>query len=175
MSGAVWSLVLLTCPGWGGEGYEYVSDGPPVTESVVGGDEGAPVGEYGRMGLWRTYWGPEPQTCYSPRFGCYPGNQRHLHRHSAFHGYYYRRPYNYRLAFDYPWHAGLHEPTSHFSYNVEPPAGEEVPLPEAQGMPPLPHPPADASGSFRPASKVRPVTHRPSTSRASSPRTSSRR
>ena len=59
-----------------------------------------------------------PQTCYNPRFGCYSGNNRHMHRYPAFHGYYYRRPYNYRNLADYPWHAELHEPTSHFSYNV---------------------------------------------------------
>jgi hypothetical protein len=63
--------------------------------------------------------GPMPQTCYSPRYGCYPGNNRHLHRYPAFHGTYYRRPYNYRNVFDYPWHAELHEPTSLFTYNVE--------------------------------------------------------
>lgn len=58
-----------------------------------------------------------PQTCYSPRFGCYPGNNREMHRYPAFHGTFYRRPYNYRNLFDYPWHAELHEPTSHLSYN----------------------------------------------------------
>ena len=41
-----------------------------------------------------------------------------MNRYPAFHGTYYRRPYNYRNVFDYPWHADLHEPTSHFSYNV---------------------------------------------------------
>ena len=68
--------------------------------------------------------GPMPQTCYSPRYGCYSGNNRHMHRYPAFHAYYYRRPYNYRNLFDYPWHADLHEPTSLFSYNV--PAEEEA-------------------------------------------------
>lgn len=62
-------------------------------------------------------WGPMPQTCYDPAYGCYPGT-RHMHRYPAFHGTYYRRPYNYRNVFDYPWHADLHEPTSYFSYNV---------------------------------------------------------
>jgi hypothetical protein len=66
------------------------------------------------------HWGPMPQTCYQPRYGCYAGNNRHMHRYPAFHGYYYRRPYNYRNLFDYPWHADLHEPTSLFSYNVPP-------------------------------------------------------
>ena len=71
--------------------------------------------EYG----WIRRAGPMPQTCYNPRHGCYPGNNRFMHRYPAFHGYYYRNPYNYRALFDYPWHAELHEPTSMFSYNFE--------------------------------------------------------
>lgn len=59
-----------------------------------------------------------PQTCYDPVFGCYRGS-RFMNRYPAFHGTYYRRPYNYRTVFDYPWHADPHEPTSLFSYNVE--------------------------------------------------------
>jgi hypothetical protein len=59
-----------------------------------------------------------PQSCYGPAYGCYPGNDRRIQRYPAFHGNYYRNPYNYRNEFDYPWHAGLHEPTSLFSYNV---------------------------------------------------------
>ena len=51
-----------------------------------------------------------PQSCYDPRFGCYPGNNRHLHRYPAFHGAFYRAPYNYRQVFEYPWHAEPHEP-----------------------------------------------------------------
>jgi hypothetical protein len=61
----------------------------------------------------------QPQTCYAPRFGCYYGGDRFMHRYPAFHGYYWRQPYNYRNVFDYPWHAGLHEPTSLYAYNVE--------------------------------------------------------
>lgn len=60
-----------------------------------------------------------PQNPYSPRYGCYPGNSRYLHRYPAFHGHSFRRPYNYRQVFDYPWHAELHEPTSLFAYEVE--------------------------------------------------------
>lgn len=60
-----------------------------------------------------------PQNCYSPRYGCYPGNSRFLHRYPAFHGYSFRKPYNYRNVFDYPWHAELHEPTSLFAFEVE--------------------------------------------------------
>ena len=68
---------------------------------------------------WIRRAGPMPQTCYNPRHGCYSGNNRFMHRYPAFHGYYYRNPYNYRHLFDYPWHAELHEPTSMFSYNFE--------------------------------------------------------
>lgn len=71
-----------------------------------------------------------PQTCYSPRYGCYPGNSRYIHRYPAFHGAYYRRPYNYRNAFDYPWHAEMHEPTSLFSYNTYDPALESIEMGE---------------------------------------------
>src|SRR4051812_39245643 len=53
------------------------------------------------------WWGMMPQTCYEPPFGCYPGT-RHMNRYPAFHGTYYRDPYNYRNYFDYPWHAELH-------------------------------------------------------------------
>lgn len=62
--------------------------------------------------------GPMPQSCYNPSFGCYPST-RFMNRYPAFHQTYYRRPYNYRNVFDYPWHAELHEPTSYFSYHVK--------------------------------------------------------
>ena len=62
--------------------------------------------------------GPMPQSCYNPRYGCYGSNNRWMHRYPAFHGTFYRAPYNYRNVFDYPWQAGLHEPTSMFSFNV---------------------------------------------------------
>ena len=55
-----------------------------------------------------------PQSCYDPTFGCYRGS-RFMNRYPAFHGTYYRRPYNYRNLFEYPWHAEPHEPTSLFS------------------------------------------------------------
>ena len=64
------------------------------------------------------FGGPMPQTCYSPRYGCYPGNQRDIHRYPAFHGTYYRRPYIYRNVFDFPWHAEPHEPASYFGHDV---------------------------------------------------------
>lgn len=69
------------------------------------------------------WFGPMPQTCYQPRFGCYPGNARDIHRYPAFHGYYYRQPYNYRHYFEYPWHAQPHEPLGYFAY---PQVGEGV-------------------------------------------------
>lgn len=72
--------------------------------------------------------GPMPQSCYNPPYGCYAGS-RFSHRYPAFHGTYYRRPYNYRNVFDYPWHAQPHEPTSHFSYHVE---NEEVAPPQPE-------------------------------------------
>jgi len=71
--------------------------------------------------------GPMPQSCYNPSFGCYPST-RFMHRYPAFHNYYYRSAYNYRHYFDYPWHAGLHEPTSMFSYHT-PGEGPAQPLP----------------------------------------------
>lgn len=84
------------------------------------------------------WWGPMPQTCYAPRFGCYAGNNRHMHRYPAFHGYYYREPYNYRHLFDYPWHAAPHEPQGFLTYEVDrsaQPEGGIVPSPDPQMLP----------------------------------------
>jgi hypothetical protein len=84
-------------------------------------------------GIIGSYLGPMPQSCYNPSFGCYPST-RFMHRYPAFHNYYYRAAYNYRHYFDYPWHAGLHEPTSMFSYHVPPEAGGQTiptPVPDA--------------------------------------------
>ncbi len=78
-----------------------------------------------RYGTGPDGWQEMPQTCYQPHYGCYPAGSRWLHRYTAFHGYYYRRPYNYRNLFDYPWHARLHEPTSLFSYHVPREHGRE--------------------------------------------------
>jgi hypothetical protein len=80
-----------------------------------GGHHGNGIHSFGdRLGNRRAM----PQSCYDPKYGCYGNNDRHFQRYPAFHGTYYRRPYNYRNLFDYPWHADLHEPTSLFSYNV---------------------------------------------------------
>jgi hypothetical protein len=97
--------------------YGAVSGGS-VGGSVGGGCQSCGNGHCGKahgMGGW---FGHMPQTCYDPRYGCYFGNGRYMQRYPAFHGTFYRRAYNYRNYFDYPWHAEMHEPTSMFSYNV---------------------------------------------------------
>lgn len=90
----------------------------PVTQEVVVAEEVPVSGHIAATGHrptatghgWLVDWfGPMPQTCYQPRFGCYPGNPRTIHRYPAFHGYYYRAPYNYRHLFEYPWHAQPYE------------------------------------------------------------------
>ena len=125
MHAIILSLVIAT-QGAGFEGSASYGDAS-CCDTVSGGDccsdcgggcgggRGCGKGKFCALGAC----GPMPQTCYSPRFGCYPGNNRHIQRYPAFHGSYYRRPYNYRNLFDYPWHAELHEPTSLFTYNVE--------------------------------------------------------
>ncbi len=72
--------------------------------------------------------GPMPQTCYDPPYGCYHGS-RWSNRYPAFHGTYYRKAYNYRNYFDYPWHAEMHEPTSQWSHHVTGDTGAPAPLP----------------------------------------------
>jgi len=105
------SLVLVVL---GDSGQEM-----PVTQEVIVTDTSAPSATVAPTGHrptatghgWLVDWfGPMPQTCYQPRFGCYPGNPRTIHRYPAFHGYYYRAPYNYRHLFEYPWHAQPYEP-----------------------------------------------------------------
>ena len=106
----------------------------------AGGCGGGKCGHFHNKGMGG-WFGHMPQTCYSPRYGCYYGNNRHMHRYPAFHGTFYRRPYNYRNVFDYPWHAEMHEPTSMFSYNV---GGEELgPTGDAPQVPQVPAPIAD--------------------------------
>lgn len=106
-----------------------------------------------KIGGW---FGHMPQTCYDPRYGCYYGGGRHMHRYPAFHGNFYRRPYVYRDVFDYPWHAEMHEPTSMFSYNVVsdvetvPPGLSPAIVPSEQGEP-LP--------GLEAAQRVRPQTN----------------
>ncbi len=131
MQAALLTLALVTggpvdvpAPGYAGQG--YAAQG---SYDVGGYDTGA---SYGVETEYLPHTCIQPQTCYAPRFGCYYGGDRYMHRYPAFHGYYWRQPYNYRNVFDYPWHAGLHEPTSLYAYNVEeqgPPAGGARPLP----------------------------------------------
>jgi len=98
-----------------------------------GGSQGASS----RPARWlEGVFSPMPQSCYQPRYGCYSGASRFTHRYPAFHGTFYRRPYNYRNYFDYPWHATLHEPTSHFSFNV--PREQRVSPRDAAPIPPIP-------------------------------------
>jgi len=133
MHASLVSLLLLAGAGPHPEAtiqYEPSARQSPVQNVKAGGCGGTPCGTCGLQScgqrlknhFQRSYlgrkFGPMPQSCYAPRYGCYPGNQRYTHRYPAFHGYYYRRPYNYRHVFDYPWHAELHEPTSMWSYNV---------------------------------------------------------
>ena len=122
-------LTLLAATGAGPDG--YVAEGP------VAMAEGCPMES--RHVHWQTkrphvWLGAMPQSCYNPTLGCYAGS-RMMHRYPAFHGTYYRRAYNYRNYFDYPWHAGLHEPTSLFVQGASVPPGggplaPPIPLPE---------------------------------------------
>jgi len=130
----------------------------PATDPYTNGGQdcgcatGAASGtDYSHRGCLKDWMGPMPQTCYAPRYGCYSGNERHMNRYPAFHGNYYRNPYNYRTLFDYPWHAAPHEPMGFFLYEAEQ-MGEETltPTPAAGGMPlgpghlqSAPLPPAD--------------------------------
>ena len=120
----------------------------PGTDAYANGEDFAcqgecgSVGEYSHRNCLKDWFGPMPQTCYAPRYGCYPGNNRHMNRYPAFHGNYYRKPYNYRQLFDYPWHAAPHEPMGYFLYHTEQ-TGDEIlaPMPGQGGMTPLPAPP----------------------------------
>lgn len=111
-------LTVLTLSGPNGTNFKAIDMVSPAVASDAGYADCCHGGRHGHSHAMHGHcWGPMPQTCYDPPYGCYPGS-RFTNRYPAFHGTYYRRPYNYRNAFDYPWHADLHEPTSHFSYNV---------------------------------------------------------
>jgi len=97
-----------------------------------------------------------PQTCYSPRFGCYPGNGRDIQRYPAFHGTFYRRAYNYRQVFEYPWHAAPHEPLGFYARSAP---EEVVALPVANGMLPVPANGAKPQGT----TKIEPLKPVPET------------
>jgi hypothetical protein len=138
------ALLLTVLAIAGGDGY-------PMADSQI-----TPAGYHGGCdacgGANARYKQPKfmmPQTCYNPKYGCY-GNDRQMNRYPAFHGTYYRRPYNYRNVFDYPWHADLHEPTSFFSYHVNAaqqprPAVQPLGPAAAQQQPYLPVPMAESA------------------------------
>src|SRR5438067_10340570 len=123
------NAILLTVLALGGADAAAIHGGPTAVNGGApdAGYAGAPGGGmgdecdacnggggHGLLGNRRDrcgILGPMPQSCYNPSFGCYPST-RFMHRYPAFNGYYYRSAYNYRNYFDYPWHAGLHEPTS---------------------------------------------------------------
>jgi len=127
---------------------------PPVAAAAEGYAYAAQCGQRGyvtadcRCGAYDTcnsfsaWFGPMPQTCYAPRFGCYPGNNRHMHRYPAFHGYYYRQPYNYRHLFDYPWHAAPHKPQGYSAFPCQQTAGNAIYAPQGR--------PGTAAGPLQP-------------------------
>ncbi len=161
-------LTLILLPGAEAQMMETMGGGPPqpivATEDVVltECDCESGCGRCGHHGRGGEHiggrMGPMPHSGYTPRYGCYPGSSRTMHRYPAFHGTFYRRPYNYRDLFDYPWHAKLHEPTSLFTFNVP---VEEV---ESEDIPPVPAPSvSEASHSgmssviVEPTPQLRPV------------------
>ena len=77
-----------------------------------------------------------------------------MNRYPAFHATYYKRAYNYRNYFDYPWHAELHEPSSLFSYetvadNESTDSFAPVLDPGEQTLPPAPVPVVPVSAAYR--------------------------
>jgi hypothetical protein len=152
------ALLLTVLAIAGGDGAYPMNDANVAPAGYHGGCDacGSGGGVHGRNKQPRYMM---PQTCYNPKFGCY-GADRHMNRYPAFHGTYYRRPYNYRNVFDYPWHAELHEPTSFFSYHVQAnnqmqaPTPVPVPAPAMAQQPYIPTPmPANAAqdGSLSPS------------------------
>ena len=141
-------LTILAIGGANGAAIHVASHG----EAVAGDCDGCGGGGWDHGGgswhghkLHGSCLGPMPQTCYDPAYGCYPGT-RYMNRYPAFRGTYYRRPYNYRNVFDYPWHADLHEPTSYFSYHVTGETGAGQPArAEAILQPPMPIPTPSAA------------------------------
>ena len=155
-------FTLLITVGTADPAYETVQQ----TAMLPGSPHGSPGetcggAQAGLQGYHHRSWvgdwfGPMPQTCYQPRFGCYSGSSRTIHRYPAFHGYYYRQPYNYRHYFDYPWHAAPHEPQGYFTYStvqtVMPTAtpGPSPFLLEPTAAPPEPTPVEDVQAVYSP-------------------------
>lgn len=131
------NALLLSVFAWSGAGGEVAYEGESSAACQTCDAQGGRM-RHGLQGARGGCFGPMPQSCYNPSFGCYTST-RFMNRYPAFHGYYYRNAYNHRHYFDYPWHAGLHEPTSHFSYNVPgADSGEAI-------DPPVPVPTADSA------------------------------
>lgn len=151
------NAILLTALAIGGVNGTAIKaiDMTPQSEVASGDCADCQAGGYGGHHARRGHahalhghcMGPMPQTCYDPAYGCYPGT-RFMNRYPAFHGAYYRRPYNYRNVFDYPWHADLHEPTSFYSYQLSGDTGGGQPM-RAEPIP-LPPMPAPTSSSVLP-------------------------
>jgi hypothetical protein len=139
-------LTVLAIGGAGGYGGEYDGACEACATGHGHGGHGHADGHHCAC------LGPMPQSCYEPSFGCY-ASTRFMQRYPAFHGYYYRSAYNYRHYFDYPWHAGLHEPTSNFSYNVPGQAAGESIIPPA----PMPEAASAATRSVIRSSYQRPI------------------
>ena len=140
MHAALWTLMVVVSAGQPVPAAADNANVPPAYPNEVGYDQGCAGGTAAggiQHRCWLADWfGSMPQTCYDPHFGCYPGAPRTIHRYPAFHGYYYRDPYNYRMLFQYPWHAAPHEPVGYFTYQAEQPIGEEiVPTPDASITP----------------------------------------
>jgi hypothetical protein len=142
-------LTMLALTGAGGD-YAGGCEAGDACDTCDSGHHGLFGHHGGHHGRHHCDWlDPTPQSCYNPSYGCY-ASTRFMHRYPAFHGYYYREAYNYRHYFDYPWHAGLHEPTSHFSYNVPgAPAGESIvpPAPQPESAAEAPRPIRSANGA----------------------------
>ncbi|MEX2174320.1 MAG: hypothetical protein WD872_08160 [Pirellulaceae bacterium] len=134
-------LTVLALSGADGTDYPEAVGGVDATCAAAGGHGNA-------WNRWSGCWGPMPQSGYNPSDGCYAGT-RFMHRYPAFHGTYYRNAYNYRTYFDYPWHAGLQEPTSHFSYRVPGAAGVEEFVPPVPTAEPVGQPAVGPSRSVR--------------------------
>ncbi len=123
MHAVIWTIFAIAGAGQDTASAQARAYAPAAHSASSGQCEdsaGAAGGGTGTRHCWLADWlGPMPQTCYDPHFGCYPGNQRTIHRYPAFHGYYYRDPYNYRHVFEYPWHAAPHEPVGYFTFNSD--------------------------------------------------------
>ena len=120
-------LTVLALSGPGGEAQIAAADDVGIYADCPDGT-GGHARKLHHATLHGGCMGPMPQTCYEPPYGCYHGS-RWNNRYPAFHGTYYRKAYNYRNYFDYPWHAEMHEPTSEFSFHVTGDTGAPGQLP----------------------------------------------